>query len=89
MSDKRAFGLGVAAIAVLHFVTSFFVAFAAGIGSSQALKLAANILAFPLPLLPESFNPPDFVLWMLWAAISLVWGVAIAYGIRTMARRNG
>ena len=82
---KILFAFPVLAIAVLHFVTSFFVAFAAGISESQPLKIAANILTFPLHLIPKGFDLPGLLSWLPWAALSLCWGLGVCVLVRAVA----
>jgi hypothetical protein len=73
------FGLSVLFVAVLHFVISYLAAFAAGVGGSPTTKFIANVLTFPLSVLPPNSNLP---LFPLWAVLSTMWGLAICYGIR-------
>lgn len=76
------FALGVLAVAGIHFLVSFFVAFAAGISSSPTLKFLSHFLTFPLPFIPSSFELPGILNWLPWVLVSLCWGFAICYGIR-------
>ncbi len=75
--------MGALAIAIVHFVSSFLLAFVAGTTGGWPMQLAANILVFPLSIIPEQFDLlPPLANWLLWVAVSLCWGVAIAALIR-------
>ena len=65
-------------IAVIHFVTTFMLGFATGVGTLKGPWVIINkTLTFPLSL----FSGPDNPLlgWLGWIVLSLVWGFAIAY----------
>ena len=78
------FSLGVVALAALHFVISFFVAFAAGISDSQSWKIAATVLTFPLEFIPSSFALPGPLTWLPWITLSLIWGLGLGMLIRAV-----
>ncbi len=83
-----AFALGVLVVAAIHFVVSFFVAFASGISDSPALKIATNTLAFPLPLLPKGVELSGLLNWLPWVALSLCWGLGIGSLVRALTGGN-
>jgi hypothetical protein len=79
--------LGILGLAVVHFLVSFFVSFAAGIGGNTpyggALSVLSKILTFPLWLYKSNPNAEQSLLtWVPWAMISLVWGSALTFAIR-------
>jgi hypothetical protein len=75
-------------LAIAHFITSFFVSFAAGIGGNTPMgtvfTLISKILTFPLWLSKDnnSDEPQTLLMWWPWATLSLVWGTALAFVIR-------
>jgi len=84
---KIIFAASVVGVAALHFVISFFVGFAAGISPpGNPFRLASQILSFPLAQI-QSKNDPGIFGWILWIGISLVWGFAICFLVRSLARR--
>jgi hypothetical protein len=77
--ERILFGLSVLFVAAFHFVISFYLSFAAGIGADRTTKFIANVLTFPLQFIPANSNIPFFPVWGL---LSLIWGWAICYGIK-------
>lgn len=77
----------IGGLAVAHFVLSFFVGFAAGIGGG-AWKIASKIIMFPLSLLPDDALPnlSPMMGWVLWIAVSFGWALAIFYGLRALQK---
>lgn len=71
------FVLGIFVVAILHFVTSFFLSFGAGISQSKTLKLASYLLTFPLQHIPNGFKLPGLLDWLPWVIVSLCWGWTI------------
>ena len=73
-------------IAVLHFILTFFLGFATGVGTLKSFWVVlVKILTFPLSVI----NPPNEPVWISWAAwvlTSLIWGFAIAYGVRRISK---
>ena len=82
------FALAVLAVAAIHFVLSFFVAFAAGVGGGPLFTVLASILTFPLNLLPKGLSLPGLLNWLPWALLSLGWGATICYAIRALSTRS-
>ncbi len=80
------FALGVLGVAALHFVVSFFLAFAAGISESRLLKVASNVLTFPLQFIPNQFALPGVLNWLPWVLLSLGWGVGLCSLLRALGR---
>jgi hypothetical protein len=71
-------------IAVLHFIVSFFLVFATGVGTLKSFWVVlVNILTFPVSVIQLPNNPGwlVWVFWVAWILTSLVWGYAIAYFI--------
>ncbi|MBC8161010.1 MAG: hypothetical protein H7Z42_07305 [Roseiflexaceae bacterium] len=90
MSSKILFAVGIFAVALAHFITSFFVAFAAGISApdeSRVLRVLAAILTFPLSFVPDDF--PEALGLTPWILLSLCWGLAICFGIRALLATIG
>ncbi len=75
------FVMGVLAFAAVHFVGSYFVVFAAGVGGGarSPLGILATILTFPLSVLSAPDTMPMFAGWLAWALLSLAWGVGLLY----------
>lgn len=80
--NKMAFAFSVLVVAAAHFVVSFFAAFAAGISEGWLLKAVANVLTFPLPLLPKEVELPGLLNWLPWAALSFCWGMGLCSLLR-------
>lgn len=81
------FAIAVVGIAIVHFITSFFTAFAAGIsapGESPFLQIVSQILTFPLWLIPNDFALPEPLGLLPWFLLSLCWGLAICFGARML-----
>lgn len=87
---QAGFALSVLVVAALHFGTSFFVSFAAGISPpGSAWQIASKILMFPLLSLGEGMdNLPGILPWLLWAGLSLGWGLLICTLVRRAFKKR-
>lgn len=69
-------------LAVAHFFGTFMIAFITGTTASdnRPLMFVQNVLTFPLWLLPISEESPfaGTLGWLLWMALSLLWGVGLS-----------
>jgi hypothetical protein len=76
-------------IAVLHFMVTFFLGFATGVGTLKSFWVGlVKVLTFPLSVIPGTDNP-WWLGWLAWVLLSLIWGFAIAYIMRRFARSRG
>ncbi len=76
-------------IAVLHFILTFFLGFATGVGTLKSFWVVlVKILTFPLSLISIP-NNPAWLGWAAWIVLSLIWGFAIAYGVRRISKSQG
>jgi hypothetical protein len=74
-------------LAVLHFVTTFFIGFTTGIGSGGPfLNIINTILTFPLSVINLSPSEPAWLGWGAWVGLSLIWGFGVAYLLRRLTR---
>lgn len=85
--------LCVLGFAIVHFIVSFFVSFAAGISSHDSggslFMVASKILTFPLWLIPGGANSASeqtLLSWWPWATLSLAWGGLITRGLYLLRR---
>ena len=85
--------LSVLGFALIHFVFSFFISFAAGIGgntsSGGVFTVISRVLTFPLWLIKGdegSGSDQTLLSWWPWAALSLTWGSLITFGISLLRR---
>ena len=74
-------------IAILHFIITFLLGFATGVGALKSFWVVlVKVLTFPLSIINPSPNEPAWLGWGAWILLSLVWGFAIAYGVRRISK---
>ena len=70
---------------MVHFISSFLLAFTGGI-SGGAAKVAADILLFPLSVIQG--GPDGFLFFLVpWILLSLLWGWGLLTLLRVLRQR--
>jgi hypothetical protein len=73
-------------IAVLHFIITFLLVFATGVGTLKGFWVVlVKVLTFPMSMVSIQ-NEPEWLGWAVWIMTSLIWGFAIAYLVRYFSK---